>query len=80
MKTKSNKREYICFYVMDDGRPKTLMRAIASTDIAEASVKFVDFIKNMYKKEGKEFTADSISSFTIMPKPMKGRKKVCTNS
>lgn len=80
MKTKLNKREYICFYVMDDGRPKTLMKAIASTDIAEASVKFVDFIKNMCKKEGKEFTADSISSFTIMPKPMKGRRKVCATS
>ena len=80
MKTKSNKREYICFYVMDDGRPKTLMKAIASTDISEASVKFVDFIRNMYKKTGKEFTSDSIASFTIMPKPMKGRKKLCTNS
>lgn len=79
-KNKSNKRDYICFYVLDDGRPRTLMKSIASTDIAEASVKFVEFIKRMCKKGGTEFTTDSIASFTIMPKPMKGRKKICTNS
>lgn len=79
-KTKSNKREYICFYVLDDGRPRTLMKSIASTDIAEASAKCVGFIKRMCKKRGIEFTTDSIASFTIMPKPMKGHKKICTKS
>jgi hypothetical protein len=71
-KTKTNKRDYICFYVLDDGRPRTLMKSIASTDIAEASVKFVEFIKGMCKKGGTEFTTTTNTSYTVDESVTKG--------
>lgn len=71
---KSNKQEFICFYVCDDGRPKTLMKSLFAERMSEAASIAEGFIERMLKKAGKEFTSKTIASLTIMPKPDKSRK------
>ena len=71
---KSTKQEFICFYVCDDGRPKTLMKSLFAERMSEAVSIAESFIERMLKKAGKEFTSKTIASLTIMPKPDKSRK------
>ena len=71
---KSNKQEFICFYVCNDGRPKTLMKSLVAERISDAASMVEGFIGGMIKKAGKGFDSKTIASLTIMPKPDKSRK------
>jgi len=75
MSTKKNKQqEFVFFYVCEDGRAKTFMNSIYADRMSDAVKKAESFIESTYKREGKPFTATSIASLTVMPKPAKGRK------
>lgn len=77
--TKTDKTEYICFYVLKDGKPKTLMNSLFANNMAEAMAITTSWFERMFKKAGEPFEADSISSLTIMPKPKRGRPKKRTS-
>lgn len=68
---KNNKVEYMCMYVLGDGRTQQVSKVAESTNIADAMRKMANFMDGMCKKHKEDFDTDTVVSFTIMRKPAK---------
>lgn len=77
-KTKKDKHDYMCVYVCGNGRTQCISNSLSFHNIGEAMAHCTKFFSGMCKKNGEDFNADTIVSFTIMRKPSRGRipKKV----
>lgn len=72
---KKDKCDYMCMYVLGDGRTQQVSKSISAANIGEAMEHMSTFISGMCKKNNEDFTSDTVVSFTIMRKPSrKGRQ------